>query len=105
MARSHLGNRTDGNQTEVIKYFLDSACSVLNISALPNCCDLVVSKHGRSIFIEVKNGKNPPSKRKLTDGELKFKMETQGAWRLCESEKDADKIIAELNSTDPIHFR
>jgi len=98
-------NRTDANQTEIIKHFNDSACSVLNISSLKNCCDIIVSKHGRSIFVEIKDGKKPKSQRKLTDGEIKFKEETQGAWRLVESEKDADKVIAELNSTDPIHFR
>lgn len=105
MARSHLGNRTDGNQTEIIKYFLDSACSVLNISALPNCCDIVVSKHGRSIFVEIKNGKNPPSKRKLTSGEVAFKTVTLGIWRLVESEKDAQNVINELNSPLTIPMR
>jgi len=105
MARSHLGNRTDGNQREIIEHFEKFGCSILNISALANCCDLVASRSGRSIFIEVKNGKNPPSKRKLTDGELKFKAETKGAWRLVESIKDADAVIAELTSAQTIYTR
>jgi len=64
-----------------------------------------VSLHGRSIFIEVKDGSKPKSARKLTEGEQKFKAETKGAWRLCESIKDADKIINELNSTERIFTR
>ena len=99
MARSHLANRVDGNHAKIANHFLSFGCSVLKIADLPNCCDLVVSKHGRSIFIEIKDGKKPPSARKLTDGEAKFKAETQGIWRLVESITDADHVIAELNST------
>jgi len=100
-----LRNRVDANQTELIKYFNTWGCSVLNISALKNCCDIIVSKHGRSIFVEIKDGSKPKSARKLTEGEEKFKAETQGAWRLCENEKDAQNIINELNSTLAIPLR
>ena len=105
MARSHLANKRDANHKAMVAYFRKMACSVLDIADLPNCCDLIVSKHGRSIFVEVKDSKKPPSQRKLTEGEIKFKNETQGAWRLCESEKDADAIIAELNNPSAIAFR
>ena len=98
-------NRIDSNQPEIVKQFRDWACSVLIIADLKNCCDLIVSKHGRSIFVEIKDGKKPKSARKLTEGEEKFKAETQGAWRLCENEKDAQSIINELNSTLAIPLR
>jgi len=105
MARSHLANKTDSNHKEISKHFEDFGCSVLKIADLPNCCDIIVSKHGRSIFIEIKDGKKPPSARKLTDGELKFKAETKGAWRLVQSIKDADDVIAELTSSNIIYTR
>ena len=98
-------NRVDANQADIVKQFRLSGCSVLNISSLKNCCDLIVSKFGRSIFCELKDGKKPPSQRKLTEGEIKFKAETQGAWRLVESEKDADKVIAELNDIYALDMR
>lgn len=98
-------NRIDYNQPELIEHFKTWGCSVLNISSLKKCCDLIISKHGRSIFIEIKNGDNYPSQRKLTDGEIKFKAETQGSWRLVESIKDADAVIAELNSPAAIPLR
>ena len=98
-------NRIDANQTEIVQHFRDWDCSVLNISSLKNCCDLIVSKHGRSIFIEVKDGKKAKSARKLTEGEEKFKAETLGAWRLVENEKDAQNVINELNSTLAIPLR
>ncbi len=97
--------KIDVNQPEIVAHFRKWDCSVLIISSLKECCDIIVSRHGRSIFVEIKDGKKVPSARKLTDGEEKFKAETKGAWRLCESIKDADKIINELNSTDRIYTR
>ncbi len=97
-------NRIDQNQPEIVQQFRDFGCSVLIIADLKNACDLIVSKHGRSIFCEVKDGKKVPSARKLTSGELKFKAETKGAWRLVESEKDAQNVINELNSSFPLRW-
>ena len=98
-------NRIDSNQTELVTYFRAWGCSVLIIADLKNCCDIIVSKSGRSIFVEIKDGSKPKSQRKLTEGEKKFKAESKGAWRLCENEKDADGIINELNSGDVIYIR
>ena len=98
-------NKPDGNQSEIIAHFKLFGCTVLNISALKMCCDIIVSNHGRSIFIEIKDGKKPPSQRKLTDGEIKFEAETLGAWRLVESIKDADEVIKELSSVSAIVLR
>ena len=98
-------NRIDANQTEIVKHFRAWGCSVLNISSLKNCCDIAVALHGRTIMVEIKDGSKPKSARKLTEGEQKFKESWKGAWRLCESIKDADAIIAELTSTDIIYTR
>ena len=92
-------NRVDANQAELVAYFKKWDCSVLNISSLKNCCDIFISRHGRTIAIEIKDSAKPKSARKLTEGEEKFKEGWAGCWRLCESIKDADKIINELNST------
>lgn len=64
--------RTDRNHTEIVGYFRKLGCSVLNISPLKNCADLVVGKNNKVVLVEVKDGKKPPSARKLTSGELKF---------------------------------
>ena len=98
-------NRVDSNQAEIVAHFTKWSCSVLNISSLKNACDIVVARHGRTIMIEIKDSAKPKSARKLTSGEQKFKEEWSGAWRLCESIKDADKIINELNSTLTIPTR
>lgn len=98
-------NRIDSNQPEIVAHFRAFGCSVLNISSLKKCCDLIVSRSGRSIFIEVKDGSKVPSARKLTPDEEVFKAETKWAWRLVESIKDADAVIAELTSTETIYLR
>jgi len=98
-------NRIDANQPEIVDHFREWNCSVLIISDLKKCCDILVALHGRTIAVEIKDGSKAKSARKLTDGELIFKKEWKGAWRLCESIKDADKIINELSSTDRIYTR
>ena len=98
-------NRIDANQTELVAYFRQWDCSVLIIADLKNCCDIVVGLHGRTIMVEIKDSAKPKSARKLTPGELAFKESWKGCWRLCESIKDADSIIAELNSPEKLYTR
>ena len=97
--------RIDRNQPEIVAHFRAFGCSVLNISSLKNCCDIVIGLHGRTIMIEIKDHKKPPSARKLTEGEENFKYNWKGCWRLCESIKDADLILAELTSTERLYTR
>ena len=91
-------NRTDANQTEIIKFFEQAGCSVVNISSLKNRCDLVVSKNLITVFVEVKDGSKPPSQRQLTKGEEIFRDTTKGAWFLIESIEDAQRLVEWLNS-------
>lgn len=74
--------RVDDNQPEIVKAFRDLGWYVLIISQLKNCCDIMVSKNGRTIAVEIKDGSKPPSKQKLSSGELKFKDEWQGEYLL-----------------------
>jgi Holliday junction resolvase len=87
--------RTDANHKEIVKAFRDLGWSVQDISQLKNCCDLFVSKAGRTIAVEVKDGSKPPSARKLSEGEIKFMEMWQGEYSvvLC-----IDDVIS-LNKT------
>lgn len=84
--------RTDDNQTEVVNLFRQLGWYVLIISQLKNCCDLIVSKGGRTVAVEVKDGAKPPSKRKLSDGEMTFKQQWQGEYALVESIDDVMRL-------------
>lgn len=84
--------RIDANQPEIVKEFRKLGWYVLIISQLKNCCDIIVSKSGRTIAVEIKDGAKPPSAQKLTEGELKFKEEWQGEYRLINCIEDIFKL-------------
>lgn len=74
--------RVDANQSEIVKTFRSLGWYVLIISQLKNCCDIIVSKNGRTIAVEIKDGDKPKSQQKLSAGEEKFKSEWQGEYKL-----------------------
>ena len=84
--------KVDSNQSEVVKAFRDLGWYVLIISQLKNCCDIMVSRNGRTIAIEIKDGEKPPSQQKLSDGEIKFRDEWQGEYQLINCIDDVIKI-------------
>jgi len=74
--------RVDDNQSEIVAAFRKLGWYVLIISQLKNCCDIIVSRNGRTIAVEIKDGSKPKSAQKLSEGELKFKTEWQGEYQL-----------------------
>lgn len=74
--------KVDANQPEIVKAFRDLGWYVLIISQLKNCCDIIVSKEGRTIAIEIKDGSKPKSQQKLSPGEERFKNQWQGEYKL-----------------------
>jgi Holliday junction resolvase len=74
--------RVDANQSEIVKAFRGLGWYVLIISQLKNCCDIIVSKNGRTIAVEIKDGEKTKSQQKLSSGELKFQSEWQGEYKL-----------------------
>ena len=85
--------RVDDNQSEIVKAFRDLGWYVLIISQLKNCCDIIVSKNGRTVAVEIKDGSKPPSQQKLSKGELKFKDEWQGEYALITCINDVEGLI------------
>lgn len=97
--------RTDANQTEIVNAFRKLGWSVLIISQLKNCCDIIVSKNGRTIAIEIKDGNKPKHQQKLTSGELKFKNEWQGEYKIVNCIDDvADTTSMKEMSRQPLHL-
>ena len=84
--------RIDANQPEIVKTFRKFGWYVLIVSQLKNCYDIIVSKNGRTIAVEIKDGSKPPSQQKLTPGEIKFKNEWQGEYKLITSVDDVLKL-------------
>ena len=84
--------KVDKNQPEIVKAFRKLGWYVLIVSQLKNCCDIIVSKSGRTIAIEIKDGTLPPSKQKLTEGEEKFMDEWQGEYMIITSIDDVKEL-------------
>jgi len=89
--------RIDANQPEIVDAFRRLGCSVLIISQLKRCCDLIVSK-GQTAAIEVKDGSLPKSKRQLTEGEMDFMHSWKGLYFIVESLDDVVRVVKELEA-------
>ncbi len=86
-------NRRDDNHIEIRDEFRRLGFAVKDVADLKNFCDLLVSKDGYTFCVEVKDGKKPPSKRKLTEGEEIFRHNWQGDYAIVICLED----VAEIN--------
>lgn len=75
-----LKARTDGNHKLVTEALRARGWHVVDSSRLGHGFpDLVILKHGRTEFVEVKDGSKMPSARKLTEAEAKMHAAFQAA--------------------------
>ncbi len=91
MAR--IANRRDSNHIEIRDEFRRLGFAVKDVADLKNFCDLLVSKNGHTWCVEIKDGKKPPSKRKLTEGEEIFRHNWLGNYAIVMCLND----VAEIN--------
>lgn len=88
--------RTDANHQEIAQCFERAGCSVLHLHALKGAADLLIGFPGGNLLIEVKDGKKPPSKRKLTEKEQKFHDKWLGPLIILETAAQAERVIQDL---------
>ncbi|MEQ3658623.1 MAG: hypothetical protein ABNH21_06675 [Glaciecola sp.] len=88
--------KKDANHVEIVRAFRTLGFSVLDVAQLKNCCDIFAAKNGKTYAIEIKDGKKPPSARKLSDGEQSFMESWRGEWRLVESIEDVIKLDEQI---------
>lgn len=89
--------RTDDNQKEIVAAFRKFGCSVLDTHALSHGVpDILVSKHKKTVFIEIKDGSKSPSARKLTKDEEHFHTNWQGIVVVVESLSDVIDVVRAL---------
>lgn len=70
--------RVDENQSDIVAALRAIGATVRVISQGDGIPDLLVGFMGKTILLEVKDGKKPPSARKLTPAEQKFFDEWRG---------------------------
>lgn len=89
--------KIDANQPEIVKGLRKIGATVLITAVLKNCFDLLIGYRGINYIMEVKDGKLPPSRKRLTDGEQEFKDNWRGGpYYVVESLEQAIEIITEL---------
>lgn len=70
--------KIDANQEQVVLALRAVGASVQTLAAVgKGVPDLLVGYQGKTILLEVKDGRKPPSARRLTEDQLKW----HGAWR------------------------
>lgn len=88
MGAPKYGLQKDDNQPEIVTALRAIGCSVVVMHAP---CDLLVGWRGRTMLLEVKDGKKRPSRRKLTTDQTLFVAEWRGHCAVVES---VDQAIA-----------
>ena len=70
--------KVDANQEQVVEALRAVGASVQTLAAVgKGVPDLLVGYQGKTLLLEIKDGRKPPSERRLTEDQLKW----HGAWR------------------------
>ncbi len=87
--------RVDANQPAVVDALRAFGATVRSLADIgKGCPDLLVGYRGRTILMEVKDGAQPPSKRRLTeDEESFFRAWTGGQLVIVESPEQAVEVL------------
>jgi Holliday junction resolvase len=89
--------KVDDNQPDIVKAFRAMGCSVwITSSQGQGAPDLVVSRDGWTVAVEVKDGAKPPSARKLTKDEETWKANWKGAYAIVETVEQAHQLVADM---------
>ncbi len=86
--------KIDANHLEIVSALRKIGASVRSLAAVgAGCPDLLVGWQGRTLVMEIKNGKNVPSHRKLTADEAAFFATWKGEAHVVESVEQAIKAV------------
>lgn len=91
--------RTDENHREVSDYFRALGCSVHSTHRVGDGFpDIVVGTVGLNLLVEIKDGRKPPSRRRLTGDERRFVESWRGRVEIVESMDDVTDLIDRYRS-------
>lgn len=84
------GNKVDANQSEIVDALRGAGASVsITSDAGSGFPDLCIGIDFRNGFFEVKDGAKPPSARKLTPDQEKFRREWKGHYCVVSTVEEA----------------
>lgn len=100
MRRAH---RLDRNHAELTRAFEKLGCTVLSLAGLgKGAPDALIGFAGLCICVEYKDAQKPPSARKLTPDEIKFRHGWTGGYRIVET---TDQVLDTVNVLRGWHER
>ena len=86
--------RTDANHREIVAALRKAGASVADLSAVGGGVpDLLVGFRSRNWCLEVKDGKKPPSARKLTPEQQAWVDDWRGQWACVKSAEEAVEMV------------
>jgi len=89
------GKRVDANQSLIVKQLRAIGATVQSLADLgKGVPDLLVGWRGKNWLMEIKDWKQPPSKRRLTPDEKKWHQSWNGQVHVVETFDEAMKIIS-----------
>jgi hypothetical protein len=100
---SYRIRRVDQNQSKIVERFRGLGAKVAITSSLgngfPDAC--VGLPWLRKVFlVEIKDGKKPPSARKLTEDEQKFFDEWEGCVHVVNNEEEATELFNRMRDRE-----
>jgi hypothetical protein len=91
--------RIDDNQNEIVEEFRARGASVKVVSQVKGFVDIVVGYRGHNFLIEIKDGRKPPSARKLTDDEIEFHASWRGTCQVIEGRDEVGSFLKKVEKT------
>ena len=91
--------RTDANHAEIVKALRAIGASVFDTSRVGGGYpDLTVGFRGRNWLLEVKDGRRPPSERRLTAAQELFVQQWRGHWACVTSADEAIELVTRVST-------
>jgi len=86
--------KVDANQKRMVQALRQAGCSVESLAAVgKGVPDLLVGFRGENYLLEVKDGSNPPSKRRLTPDQVTWHSEWRGQKSVVKNIDEALKAV------------
>lgn len=86
--------KVDANQAQIVADLRKVGCTVIPLHAVGGGVpDLLVGFQGRNVLLEVKDGRKPPSKRKLTEDQVEFHEGWRGQVAVVDTVKAALEAV------------
>lgn len=91
--------RVDSNQSEIVEALRAIGATVQTLHQVGGGVpDLLVGFRGVNILLEVKDGKKPPSARRLTEAEYSWHVDWRGQVAVVNNVDEAINVLTELTT-------